>query len=79
MMKDEYENQKVPIGLNLWDFETLSPEKMGIYDNFCVKKQFLSITTTLAEQLLLCDEILRAGKKMGGDRSESAPAPRPVM
>ena len=51
----------------------MNPEKMGVFDNYCVKQIFLSITTTLAEQLLLCDEILRAGKKMGKQVSESDP------
>lgn len=44
-----------------------------------MKKCFLTITTTLVEQLLLCDEIIRAGKKMGGEKGEHAPAPQPVM
>lgn len=75
LMKDEFRKQGVPVGLNLYEFGVMLPEKMGVFDNYCVKQMFLSITTTLAEQLLLCDEILRAGKKMGGDRSEHAPAP----
>ena len=66
------------MGLDLYDFGVMDPYKEGVFDNYCVKRQFLSITTTLAEQLLLCDEILRAGKKMGKDKSESAPV-MPVM
>ncbi len=57
----------------------IDPEQEGIYDNFCVKKIFISITTTLVEQLLLCDEVIKAGKQMGGDRSEHAEANKPVM
>ena len=49
MLKDAYNKEKIPVGLNLYDFETCSPQKLGIFDNYCVKKQFLSITTTLAE------------------------------
>ena len=79
LLLDEYNKRKVPVGLNLWDFGVISPEVMGVWDNYCVKKTFIDITTTLAEQLLLCDEILRAGKKMGGSRDESANAPAPVM
>lgn len=37
MLKQEWEKTKVPVGLNLESFEVLSPEKMGIYDNFSVK------------------------------------------
>jgi T-complex protein 1 subunit zeta len=79
MMMDEYKKTGVLVGLNLYEFQVLVPEKMGIFDNYAVKKCFLTLTTTLAEQLLLCDEILRAGKQMGGDRSEDAQAPAPVM
>jgi T-complex protein 1 subunit zeta len=45
---------------------TISPIKEQIYDNYCAKKQWLNIAPTLAQQLLLVDEIMRAGKGMGG-------------
>jgi len=35
-----------------------------IYDNYIVKRQFLNIAPVLAEQLLLVDEVMRAGKNM---------------
>lgn len=38
----------------------------NIYDNYIVKKQFLNIAPVLAEQLLLVDEVMRAGKNMRG-------------
>lgn len=79
MLTDEYKKKKVPVGLNLYDLGVISPEKMGIYDNYKVKKQSLNITSTLAQQLLLCDEVLRAGKQMGGDRGEGTQAPAPGM
>ncbi len=40
--------------------------KEQIYDNYCAKKQWLNLAPTLAQQLLLVDEIMRAGKGMGG-------------
>lgn len=79
MLVDEYRKNKVPVGLDVWNLATISPEQNGVFDNYSVKKIFLNITSTLAQQLLLCDEILRAGKKMGGDRSEHAAAPGPGM
>jgi len=79
LLMDEYKKRKVPVGLNLWEMEVISPDQMGIFDNYCVKKIFLNITSTLAQQLLLCDEILKAGKKMGGNRDEDQAAPAPVM
>jgi T-complex protein 1 subunit zeta len=67
LLKQDYARNKVMVGLDLNELGLVSPEKEGIYDNYCVKRIFLSITTTLVEQLLLCDEIIRAGKQMGGD------------
>ena len=54
---DTYKAKKVPVGLNLEEFGTIAPEMLTIYDNYCVKKQFLNIAPTLAEQLLLVDEV----------------------
>ena len=64
-MKDEYNKNKVAVGLNLQSLGTISPIKEQIYDNYCAKKQWLNIAPTLAQQLLLVDEIMRAGKGMG--------------
>ena len=54
---DTYKAKKTPIGLNLEEFGTISPEAMTILDNYSVKKQFLNIAPALAEQLLLVDEV----------------------
>lgn len=35
-----------------------------MWDNYIVKKQFLNIAPVLAQQLLLVDEVMRAGKAM---------------
>jgi len=60
-------NDKVYVGVDILKEEgTINPETQGIYDNYCVKRQFLNIAPILAEQLLLVDEIMKAGKKMGG-------------
>lgn len=49
-------------GLDLATGEPLDPKTSGIYDNFAVKKQMLGLTSVLSNQLLLVDEILRAGR-----------------
>lgn len=49
-------------GLDLATGEPIDPQASGIYDNFAVKKQMLGLTTVLSNQLLLVDEILRAGR-----------------
>jgi len=41
--------------------------KAGIWDNYRVKKQFLHLSSLIAVKLLLVDEIMRAGRKMGKD------------
>ena len=43
----------------------MSPEAEGVWDNTCVKRQSIHLSTVLATQLLLVDEIMKAGKKMG--------------
>ena len=44
------------------------PAKIGIWDNYCVKKQFLHLGSLIAVKLLLVDEIMRAGRKMAGGK-----------
>jgi T-complex protein 1 subunit zeta len=44
----------------------------NIYDNYIVKRQFLNIAPVLAEQLLLVDEVMRAGKNMRPGQEEPA-------
>merc|ERR1711965_395365 len=57
---------KSPVGIDVLTGEPCSPVMEGIYDNYCVKKQMLNLTPVLAQQLLLVDEVIRAGRQMGG-------------
>lgn len=50
-----------PIGLDLSTGEPMKPTDLGIYDNYVVKKQILNSCTVIASNLLLVDEIMRAG------------------
>jgi len=50
-----------PVGLDLSTGEVLLPADAGIYDNHRVKKQLLHSCTVIASNLLLVDEIMRAG------------------
>ena len=54
-----------PIGLDLYTGEPMLPGDVGIWDNYRVKRQFIQLATVLASQLLLVDEVMRAGKNMG--------------
>ena len=65
LLKDEFHKKKVAVGLNVNTLDVVSPVKEQIYDNYCAKKNWLHIAPTLAQQLLLVDEIMRAGKGMG--------------
>jgi len=63
----ERESTKLPVGINLITGDTLDASIEGIWDNYCVKKQLLGLASVLAQQLLLVDEVIRAGKQMGGN------------
>jgi chaperonin GroEL (HSP60 family) len=53
-----------PVGLDLVTGDPMNPMALSIWDNYCVKKQFLNLTSILAEQLLLVDEVIKAGREM---------------
>jgi len=48
-------------GLDLTTGAACSPVDLGIYDNYRVKKQMITSAGIIASQLLLVDEIMRAG------------------
>lgn len=62
----ERETKKIPVGINVATGDPLDATIEGIWDNLCVKKQLLGLSSVLAQQLLLVDEVIRAGKQMGG-------------
>jgi len=53
------------VGLDLETGEATDTAAAGIYDNYRVKKQYLHLSTVLATQLLLVDEVMKAGRQMG--------------
>ncbi|KAF1777764.1 GroEL-like equatorial domain [Phytophthora cactorum] len=65
-VQEEHQNSGMPVGIDLFSGEPMLPEQEGIWDNYRVKRQFIHLATTLASQLLLVDEVMRAGKQMGG-------------
>jgi len=60
----ERESKKNPVGINVTTGDPLDAVHEGIWDNLCVKKQLLGLSSVLAQQLLLVDEVIRAGKQM---------------
>jgi T-complex protein 1 subunit zeta len=56
--------QNAYLGLDISTGKAINPILAGIFDNYCVKKSFLNIAPVLVQQLLLVDEVIRAGKQM---------------
>ncbi|CDJ69866.1 hypothetical protein, conserved, partial [Eimeria necatrix] len=61
---DKHQTSQQLAGLDLDSGKPNSPALEGIWDNYKVKRQMLSLAPTLAQQLLLVDEVLKAGKSM---------------
>uniref|UniRef100_A0A7S1Z512 T-complex protein 1 subunit zeta n=1 Tax=Trieres chinensis TaxID=1514140 RepID=A0A7S1Z512_TRICV len=55
----------VAVGLDCETGDPMVPADEGVWDNVRVKRQCLHLSTVLANQLLLVDEVMRAGKNMG--------------
>lgn len=58
----ECESKGRPVGVSIATGDPIDPVIEGIWDNYSVKKQMLGLAPVLAEQLLLVDEVIRAGK-----------------
>lgn len=54
------------VGLDVDTGKLILPLKVGIVDNVRVKKQFCHLGSMIAVKLLLVDEVIRAGRQMGG-------------
>lgn len=63
-------------GVDVLTGEALPASASNIWDNYMVKRQFLNIAPVLAQQLLLVDEVMRAGKNMkrGGPQGSNPEA-----
>ncbi|XP_010859793.1 T-complex protein 1 subunit zeta-2 isoform X3 [Bos indicus] len=57
----EHSNSKQPVGIDLNTGEPMVAADAGVWDNYCVKKQLLHSCTVIATNILLVDEIMRAG------------------
>jgi len=49
------------VGLDLDSGDAMDPTERGVYDNYCVKKHMLDACEVIARNLLIVDEIMRAG------------------
>uniref|UniRef100_A0A8C6DLL1 Chaperonin containing TCP1 subunit 6B n=1 Tax=Moschus moschiferus TaxID=68415 RepID=A0A8C6DLL1_MOSMO len=57
----EHSDSKQPVGIDLNTGEPMVAADSGVWDNYCVKKQLLHSCTVIATNILLVDEIMRAG------------------
>lgn len=60
-LQDEHRNGRL-VGVDLNTGEPMDPSVEGIWDNLRVKRQLIESATLIASQLLLVDEVLKAGK-----------------
>ncbi|KAK7506013.1 hypothetical protein BaRGS_00002735 [Batillaria attramentaria] len=60
-LQQEYLGTSPAVGLDIKTGEALVPVDFGILDNYRVKRQLLHSSTVIATNLLLVDEIMRAG------------------
>lgn len=65
-LQEERSRTGAPVGLDLLTGLPILPVQHGIWDNTCVKRQSLHLCPVIATQLLLVDEVMKAGKNMGG-------------
>jgi T-complex protein 1 subunit zeta len=64
-LKEERKSTGMAVGFNCATGQPMLPALEGVWDNVRVKRQSLHLSTVLANQLLLVDEVMRAGKQMG--------------
>jgi len=60
-LQEESAGAGQPVGIDLNSGEAMLPMDAGIFDNMRVKRQLLHSCTVIASNLLLVDEIMRAG------------------
>uniref|UniRef100_A0AAY4BTB0 T-complex protein 1 subunit zeta n=1 Tax=Denticeps clupeoides TaxID=299321 RepID=A0AAY4BTB0_9TELE len=60
-LQTEYQESGQQIGVDLNSGEPLVAAEAGVWDNYSVKKQLLHSCTVIASNILLVDEIMRAG------------------
>jgi len=60
----EQHEKGLMVGFDVFSGEPLDPMTAGIYDNTLVKRQILNSAPVVASQLLLVDEVIRAGRNM---------------
>jgi T-complex protein 1 subunit zeta len=63
-VQEAHQKKGEPFGVDILTGEALPAATAHIWDNYIVKRQFLNIAPVLTQQLLLVDEVMRAGRSM---------------
>merc|ERR1711935_970312 len=63
-LQEAHTDGKSTLGFDITSGEPMDPAVVGIWDNYRVKHQMLDSAAVIASQLLLVDEVIRAGKQM---------------
>ena len=58
-------------GIDVITGNAMLPSIEGIWDNYRVKRQFIQLSTVIASQLMLVDEVMSAGKNMGSQSTNT--------
>ena len=59
-------------GIDVLTGKAMLPSIEGVWDTYRVKRQFIQLSTVIASQLLLVDEVMSAGRNMGGNAPAAA-------
>lgn len=62
-LQDEHERGNM-VGIDVSSGEPVDPMQIGVCDNYLVKKQIIQSAPIIASQLLLVDEVIRAGMNL---------------
>jgi T-complex protein 1 subunit zeta len=65
-LQEERAKTGAAVGLDVYSGKPFMPELSGIWDAYRVKRSIITLGTVLASQLLLVDEVLRAGRGTRG-------------
>jgi len=60
-LQAEYKKTNVAVGIDLATGEPMNPADAGVWDNFQVKRQLIDSCSAIAGNLLLVDEMMKAG------------------
>lgn len=67
-VQEEQADSGMACGINLDNGEAMLPADEGVWDQYRVKRQMIHLATVLSSQLLLVDEVMRAGRGSRGGK-----------